>query len=105
MAKKKVAPPFRIAEFDIIFGRGISRLGCILDMAEETKIISRRGAWYSYNNENIGQGRDNTIKFLEESPDLAATIEQQVRQKLEQGASVSANSVAHPQDEPPEDES
>ncbi|MDG2992253.1 recombinase RecA [Candidatus Synechococcus calcipolaris G9] len=105
VAKNKVAPPFRIAEFDIIFGRGISRLGCILDMAEETKIISRRGAWYSYNNENIGQGRDNTIKFLEESPDLAATIEQQVRQKLEQGASVSANSVAHPQDEPPEDES
>lgn len=105
VAKNKVAPPFRIAEFDIIFGRGISSLGCILDVAEEAKIISRRGAWYSYNNENIGQGRDNTIKFLEESPDLAATIEQQVRQKLEQGVSVSANSVAHPQDEAPEDES
>ena len=61
VAKNKVAPPFRIAEFDILFGKGISTTGCLLDLAEETNIIIRRGAWYSYEGENIGQGRDNTI--------------------------------------------
>ncbi|NCJ05645.1 recombinase RecA [Synechococcales cyanobacterium C] len=93
VVKNKVAPPFRIAEFDIIFGRGISTLGCILDMAEETNIIVRKGAWYSYNGDNIGQGRDNTVKYLEENPDFAKTVEQQVRQKLDTGAEVSANSL------------
>ncbi len=94
VAKNKVAPPFRIAEFDIIFGKGISTLGCILDMAEETEIIIRKGAWYSYNGDNIGQGRDNTIQYMEQNSEFARNIEQQVRQKLELGAVVSANSVA-----------
>ena len=94
VAKNKVAPPFRIAEFDIIFGKGISTLGCIVDLAEETGVIVRKGAWYSYNGENISQGRDNAIKYLEERPDVAETVQQQVRQKLEMGAVVSANSVA-----------
>jgi recombination protein RecA len=94
VAKNKVAPPFRIAEFDIIFGKGISTLGCIVDLAEETGIIVRKGAWYSYNGENISQGRDNAIKYLEEKPEIAETVQQQVRQKLEMGAVVSANSVA-----------
>lgn len=98
VAKNKVAPPFRIAEFDIIFGQGISTLGCLVDMAEETGIIIRKGAWYSYNGDNIGQGRDNTIKYFEENPDFNRDIEQQVRQKLDMGAVVSANSVA-PQEE------
>ena len=93
VAKNKVAPPFRIAEFDIIFGKGISTIGCVLDLAEETGIITRRGAWYSYNGDNIGQGRDNTIKYMEERPEFIQDIEQQVRQKLEMGAVVSANSV------------
>jgi len=93
VAKNKVAPPFRIAEFDIIFGKGISTLGCLVDMAEETGVITRRGAWYSYNGDNIGQGRDNTIHYLEEHPDFARDVNQQVRQKLEMGAVVSANSV------------
>jgi len=93
VAKNKVAPPFRIAEFDIIFGKGISTLGCLVDMAEETGVIIRRGAWYSYNGDNIGQGRDNTIHYLEEHPDFAKDVNQQVRQKLEMGAVVSANSV------------
>jgi len=93
VAKNKVAPPFRIAEFDIIFGKGISTLGCLVDMAEETGVITRRGAWYSYNGDNIGQGRDNTIHYLEEHPDFAKDVNQQVRQKLEMGAVVSANSV------------
>lgn len=94
VAKNKVAPPFRIAEFDIIFGKGISTLGCILDMAEETGIITRKGAWYSYNGDNIGQGRDNTIQYMDQNSEFARNIEQQVRQKLELGAVVSANSVA-----------
>lgn len=94
VAKNKVAPPFRIAEFDIIFGKGISTLGCIVDLAEETGVIVRKGAWYSYNGENISQGRDNAIKYLEEKPEVAEQVQQQVRQKLEMGAVVSANSVA-----------
>lgn len=93
VAKNKVAPPFRIAEFDIIFGSGISTLGCVVDLAEETGVIVRKGAWYSYNGENISQGRDNAIKYLEENPSVAQEVQQQVRQKLEMGAIVSANSV------------
>lgn len=93
VAKNKIAPPFRIAEFDVIFGKGISTLGCLVDLAEETGVLVRRGAWYSYNGENISQGRDNAIKYMEEKPDFAKEVEQLVRQKLEMGAVVSANSV------------
>ncbi len=93
VAKNKVAPPFRVAEFDIIFGKGISTLGCVVDLAEETGVISRKGAWYSYKGENISQGRDNAIKYLEENPEIARLVEEQVRHQLETGAVVSANSV------------
>ncbi len=93
VAKNKVAPPFRIAEFDVIFGKGISSLGCLMDMAEETGVVVRKGAWYSYNGENISQGRDNAIKYIEENATIAKEMEQQVRQKLEMGAVVSANSI------------
>ena len=95
VAKNKVAPPFRIAEFDIIFGKGISTLGCLIDLAEETGVVIRKGAWYSYNGENISQGRDNAIKYMEERPDFAKEVEKLVREKLEMGAQVSANSVGH----------
>ena len=103
VAKNKVAPPFRIAEFDIVFGRGISTLGCVVDLAEETGIIVRKGAWYSYNGDNISQGRDNAIKYLEENPEMAREVQQQVRQKLEMGAVVSANSVMAVSDEEAEE--
>ena len=93
VAKNKVAPPFRIAEFDILFGKGISTLGCLLDLAEETSVISRKGAWYSYEGDNIGQGRDNSIIWLEQNPDAKAKIETLVRQKLTEGSEVSANSM------------
>ncbi|GCE64496.1 recombinase RecA [cyanobiont of Ornithocercus magnificus] len=82
VAKNKVAPPFRVAEFDILFGRGISTLGCLLDLAEETGIVVRKGAWYSYQGDNIGQGRDNTIIWLEQNPESRESIEQLVRQYL-----------------------
>lgn len=95
VAKNKVAPPFRIAEFDIIFGKGISSLGCLVDLAEETGVIIRKGAWYSYNGDNIAQGRDNAIKYMEERPEMSQKVDQEVRQKLEMGAVVSANSVGH----------
>jgi recombination protein RecA len=85
VAKNKVAPPFRIAEFDIIFGTGISRVGCMLDIAEQNDVVLRKGAWYSYNGENIGQGRENTIKYLEDNPDMAAIVEKQLREKLDLG--------------------
>ena len=103
VAKNKVAPPFRIAEFDIIFGKGISSIGCLIDMAEETGVINRKGAWYSYKGSNIAQGREKTIAYLEDNPELYQTIEQLVRQELSQGAVVSANSVAAPVDEDGED--
>ena len=82
VAKNKVAPPFRIAEFDIIFGKGISTIGCLLDLAEESDIVIRKGAWYSYKGDNVGQGRDNTINYLLENPEVAAEIEAKVRESL-----------------------
>jgi len=93
VAKNKVAPPFRIAEFDILFGRGISTLGCLLDMAEETGVVVRKGAWYSFDGDNVGQGRDNTISWLEQNPDQRDQIELLTRQKLTEGADVTANSM------------
>jgi recombination protein RecA len=93
VAKNKVAPPFRIAEFDILFGRGISTVGCLLDLAEETGVVTRKGAWYSYEGDNIGQGRDNTIAWLEQNPTQQATIEQLTRRQLTEGSEVTANSM------------
>lgn len=93
VAKNKVAPPFRIAEFDILFGRGISTLGCLLDLAEETGVVTRKGAWYSYEGDNIGQGRDNTITWLEQNPDQVVVIEQLTRRRLAEGSEVTANSM------------
>ena len=93
VAKNKVAPPFRIAEFDILFGRGISTVGCLLDLAEETGVVTRKGAWYSYDGDNIGQGRDNTIVWLEQNPEQKEVIETITRQKLTEGLEVKANSM------------
>jgi recombination protein RecA len=93
VAKNKVAPPFRIAEFDIIFGKGISTLGCLVDLAEETGVINRRGAWYSYEGDNIAQGRDNTIKHMEDNAEFVAKIQHQVLEKLNTGALVSSNTL------------
>lgn len=94
VSKNKVAPPFRSAEFDILFGKGISRVGCVFDIADETGVIVRKGTWYNYNGESMGQGRENALKYLEDRPALVAKIEQQVREKLDAGAVVSATTVA-----------
>ncbi|WP_247216213.1 recombinase RecA [Synechococcus sp. C9] len=98
VAKNKVAPPFRLAEFDIVFGKGISQAGCILDIAEQVGIVKRKGAWYSYQGENIGQGRENTLQYLEEHPAIRDTIDQQVRQKLEAGAVIAPTTAPTSED-------
>jgi len=82
VVKNKMAPPFREAEFDIIFGEGISREGDVLDLAAANGIIEKSGAWYSYKGDRIGQGRDNSRVFLKENPDVLAAVERDVREKL-----------------------
>ena len=79
VVKNKVAPPFKQAEFDIMFGTGISREGDILDLAADCSIVNKSGAWYAYHNEKIGQGRENAKNFLKEHPDICEEIEKQVR--------------------------
>ena len=82
VVKNKVSPPFKEAHFDIMFGEGISRLGEIIDMGVEARIIEKSGAWYAYGGEKIGQGRDNTREFLKENKALAFEIENKIRESL-----------------------
>lgn len=82
VVKNKVAPPFKVVEFNIMYGKGISRMAEILDMAVEFDIIEKRGSWYRYGGEPIGQGTDNAIEFLESDPELTEKIEEQVRTKM-----------------------
>ena len=77
--KNKVAPPFREAEFDIVYGEGISKAGNILDMAVNLDIIEKSGSWFSYNGDRIGQGRENVKKYLRENPKLLEEVEEKVR--------------------------
>lgn len=82
--KNKVAPPFRTAEFDIIFGKGICKVGNILDVAVNLDIVKKAGSWFSFNEEKLGQGRDKARDFLTENPDILAQVETLVREKLAQ---------------------
>ncbi|MGI4847848.1 MAG: recombinase RecA [Janthinobacterium lividum] len=82
VVKNKIAPPFREAHFDILYGEGTSREGEILDLGSEEKIVEKSGAWYSYNGERIGQGKDNARNYLKERPELAREIENKVRVSL-----------------------
>ena len=82
VVKNKVAPPFKQAEFDIMYGEGISMLGCLLDMAIEFGIVEKSGSWFSYNGNKIGQGRDNVIAYLTNTPELADEIEKLIREKM-----------------------
>ena len=77
--KNKVAPPFREAEFDVLYGKGISKVGNILDMAVNLDIVEKSGAWFSYNGQRISQGRENAKRYLEEHPDIMDEIEKKVR--------------------------
>ena len=80
VVKNKVAPPFRVVEFDIMYGEGISKTGELLDLGVNANIVVKAGAWFSYNGERIGQGRENAKKFLRENSGVAATIENAVRE-------------------------
>ena len=82
VVKNKVAPPFKTAEFDILYGEGISREGEIIDMGVEARILEKSGAWYAYNGEKIGQGKDNAREFLRENPAVAYEIENKVREHM-----------------------
>lgn len=86
VVKNKMAPPFKTAEFDIIFGYGISKEGCLLDMAVEYDIVQKSGAWFSYNGEKIGQGKENTKGFLANNPDVFAEIEAKVKEAVKNNA-------------------
>jgi len=82
VVKNKVAPPFREAEFDIMYGEGISREGDLIDLAVEKRIVEKSGAWFAYGGERLGQGRENAKQFLRENPDVRRTIEERVRREL-----------------------
>jgi recombination protein RecA len=82
VVKNKVAPPFKQAEFDILYGEGISREGEIIDYGVKEGLIDKSGAWYSYNGDRIGQGKDNVRQYLKDNPDTAATIEKAIRERL-----------------------
>ena len=82
IVKNKLAPPFRDAEFDILYNQGISYEGDLIDKAVEKKLIDKSGAWYSYKGERLGQGRDNAKQFIREHPDLAATLDTKLREML-----------------------
>jgi recombination protein RecA len=82
VVKNKVSPPFKTADFDILYGEGISREGEILDLGVNAKLVDKSGAWYAYKGEKIGQGKDNSREFLRENPDLAHEIENRIRESL-----------------------
>ena len=82
VVKNKIAPPFKEAHFDILYGEGTSREGEILDLGSDNKVVEKSGAWYSYNGERIGQGKDNARNYLKEHPELAREIENKVREAL-----------------------
>ena len=93
VVKNKVSPPFRIAEFDMIFGSGISREGGLIDMGVEHGIVRKAGAWYTYEGEQLGQGKENARGFLRDNPDLANEIEKKIKEKLGIGAVLDAEPI------------
>jgi recombination protein RecA len=94
VVKNKVAPPFKQAEFDILYGHGISREGSLIDVGVEQSLIRKAGAWYTYEGDQLGQGKENARKFLLENPDVAAEIEKRIKEKLGIGAQLDADPTA-----------
>ncbi|MEG6523427.1 recombinase RecA [Desulfotomaculum sp. 1211_IL3151] len=105
IVKNKVAPPFKQAEFDIMYGTGISKEGSILDVATELKIVNKSGAWYSYGEERLGQGRENAKELFRERPELCAEIQAKVREKLSLGSVLpSVEGIVEEQEDGDEDD-
>jgi recombination protein RecA len=98
VVKNKVAAPFKQAEFDIIYGQGISREGSLIDVGVEQGIIRKSGAWYTYEGDQLGQGKENARNFLKANPDIAAEIEKKILEKLGIGQSPAADSAGLPVD-------
>ena len=90
VVKNKVAPPFKQAEFDILYGKGVSREGSLIDMGVEQGILRKSGAWYTYEGDQLGQGKENARKFLRDNPDVANEIEKRIKDKLGIGAKLDA---------------
>ncbi len=93
VVKNKVAPPFKQAEFDILYGKGISREGSLIDMGVEQGILRKSGAWYTYEGDQLGQGRENARKFMRDNPDVANEVEKRIKDKLGIGAKLDADEV------------
>ncbi|MEK6709716.1 MAG: recombinase RecA [Nitrospinota bacterium] len=100
VVKNKLSPPFRTAEFDIMFGMGVSREGDVLDLAVDKNVVQKTGAWYTFGEERIGQGRENVKKFLKDTPDIFAEIERQVRTAMGIGAPAPASAPPAPASAP-----
>lgn len=83
VVKNKLAPPFRVAEFDIVYGEGISREGCLLDLALQFDLIQKTGSWFSYHDEKIGQGKENAKDYLKKNPEVYAELEKAIREKMQ----------------------
>ena len=83
VVKNKLAPPFRVAEFDIVYGEGISREGCLLDLALQFDLIQKTGSWFSYRDEKIGQGKENAKDYLKKNPEVYAELEKAIREKMQ----------------------
>ncbi len=98
VVKNKVAPPFKQAEFDIMYGQGISREGGLIDVGVETGFVRKAGAWYTYEGDQLGQGKENSRSFLRDNPDLANELEKRILEKLGIGANVAAEAPAEPTD-------
>ncbi|GAA3654855.1 recombination protein RecA [Lentzea atacamensis] len=94
VVKNKVAPPFKQAEFDILYGQGISREGSLIDMGVDQGILRKSGAWYTYEGDQLGQGKENARKFLRDNPDIANEIEKRIKDKLGIGATLDAEEAA-----------
>jgi recombination protein RecA len=93
IVKNKVASPFKIAEFDIVYGVGISREGSLIDVGVEQGIVRKSGAWYTYEGDQLGQGKENARSFLRDNPDLADEIEKRIKEKLHVGPVLDADSI------------
>ncbi len=91
VVKNKLAPPFRTAEFDIVYGQGISQVGCVVDLALAQDIIKKSGSWFSYNDEKIAQGKENVKSYLEKTPDVYAEIFEKVKEAYKTGSAVSSS--------------
>jgi recombination protein RecA len=106
VVKNKVAPPFRLAEFEILYGHGISREGEIIDLGVKENIVEKSGSWYSYNGERVGQGKENARDFLIQNPEIANEIDRQIRERLlpkKASAAAAAAEAAEAADDAEED--